>query len=48
MRYLHKQGYHVIAMRDLAKYVDLEKFPRDPQANIEQRKQKLRDGIKLD
>jgi peptidoglycan-N-acetylglucosamine deacetylase len=41
MRYLHEQEYHVIALRDLAQYVDPEKSPLDPNAVIEQRKQLL-------
>jgi peptidoglycan/xylan/chitin deacetylase (PgdA/CDA1 family) len=41
MNYLAKNGYTVIAMRDLAKYVDADLVPSDPQTIIEDRKQSL-------
>ncbi len=38
MKYLHDHGYHVIALRDLARYVDPKtSIPSDPQAIIRQR-----------
>lgn len=37
MDYLHENDYTVIAMRDLAKYVDPTKGPSDPYAPIQQR-----------
>ena len=42
MKYLHDEGYKVIALRDLAKYVDWTQKPADPWRVIEERKQ-LRD-----
>lgn len=39
MRYLHENQFKVIAVRELAKYVDPEKIPADPNAIIERRKQ---------
>ena len=44
MRYLHEQKFKVIALRDLAKYVDLEKTLTDPFAIVEQRKKVLKDS----
>ncbi|MBM4077537.1 MAG: polysaccharide deacetylase family protein, partial [Planctomycetes bacterium] len=41
MHYLHEQGYQVIALRDLAKYVDSTQFPKDPFAIIDSRKTKI-------
>ena len=37
MKYLHDGGYTVIALRDLARYVDPAKRPGDPYAAIERR-----------
>ena len=37
MRYLHDHGYQVIAMRDLARYVDPKQIPADPRAVMERR-----------
>jgi peptidoglycan/xylan/chitin deacetylase (PgdA/CDA1 family) len=42
MRHLADNGFKVIAMRDLARYVDASKLPTDPQAVIEDRQAKLR------
>ena len=41
MRYLHENEFHVIAIRDLAKYVDPEKRPADPFSIMEKRKAEL-------
>jgi len=41
MNYLAKNGFTVIAMRDLAKYVDPEVVPRDPDFVIEDRKKTI-------
>jgi peptidoglycan-N-acetylglucosamine deacetylase len=38
MRYLHTNGFKVIALRDLARYVDPRQAPADPLAIIEHRK----------
>jgi peptidoglycan/xylan/chitin deacetylase (PgdA/CDA1 family) len=38
MRYLHTNNFKVIALRDLARYVDAEQVPADPLAIIEKRK----------
>jgi hypothetical protein len=38
MRYLHEHGYKVIAMRDLARYVDPQQLPSDPRAAIARRR----------
>ena len=38
MKFLHDQGCTVIAMRDLAKYVDPAKRPSDPYGSIKRRK----------
>jgi peptidoglycan/xylan/chitin deacetylase (PgdA/CDA1 family) len=37
MKYLHDHGYRVIALRDLARYVDPRVVPADPRAVIERR-----------
>ena len=37
MKYLHDEGYTVIALRDLAKYVDPENRPEDPYEPIQKR-----------
>lgn len=37
MKYLHDHGYKVIALRDLARYVDPQALPADPRAVIERR-----------
>src|SRR6266513_2354867 len=41
MNYLAKNRYTVIAMRDLARYVDAEMAPSNPQKIIDDRKQSL-------
>jgi hypothetical protein len=41
MKYLHDEGFRVIALRDLAKYVDWKQRPADPWEIIEQRKKKV-------
>ena len=41
MKYLHDEGFRVIALRDLAKYVDWKQRPADPWEIIEQRKKTL-------
>ena len=38
MRYLHTNAFKVIALRDLARYVDPEQSPADPLAIVEKRK----------
>jgi len=38
MLYLHSNGFHAIALRDLARYVDPSQTPADPMAVIERRK----------
>jgi len=38
IKYLHENGYRVIALRDLARYVDADDAPADPFAIIEKRK----------
>lgn len=38
MKYLHENSYQVIALRDLAKYVDPQREPADPMAITEKRK----------
>ncbi len=38
MRYLHTNAFKVIALRDLARYVDPEQAPTNPLAIIEKRK----------
>ena len=37
MKYLYEHGYQVIALRDLARYVDPQTLPADPRAAIERR-----------
>jgi peptidoglycan-N-acetylglucosamine deacetylase len=37
MKYLHDHGYRVIALRDLARFVDPGKIPADPRAVMERR-----------
>lgn len=41
MAWLHKEGFKVIALRDLARYVDERKFPADPLEIMERRKRAL-------
>jgi peptidoglycan/xylan/chitin deacetylase (PgdA/CDA1 family) len=41
MKYLHDEGFTVIALRDLEKYVDWHLKPSDPWSIIEQRKRDL-------
>jgi peptidoglycan/xylan/chitin deacetylase (PgdA/CDA1 family) len=41
MAWLHAEGYKVIAMRDLAQYVDEKKVPADPLAIMEKRKTEM-------
>ncbi len=41
MKYLQEEGFKVIALRDLAKYVDWKQRPADPWEIIEQRKKAL-------
>ena len=41
MKYLHDEGFRVMALRDLAKYVDWKQRPADPWEIIEQRKKGL-------
>jgi hypothetical protein len=41
MKYLKDEGFTVIALRDLAKYVDWRQKPDDPWKVIEQRKSEL-------
>jgi hypothetical protein len=38
VQHLHDEGCHVIAMRDLARYVDPKVIPANPMAVIEERK----------
>jgi hypothetical protein len=38
MKYLHDEGFTVVALRDLAKYVDWRQKPADAWKIIEQRK----------
>lgn len=38
MEYLHKRGFHVIALRDLRRYVDPDIHPNDPWSVIQRRK----------
>lgn len=42
MRYLHDHGYKVIALRDLARYVDANELPANPRAVIDQRIKELK------
>jgi peptidoglycan/xylan/chitin deacetylase (PgdA/CDA1 family) len=48
MNYLAKHGFTVIAMRDLAKYVDPDVAPANPQQVIDDRKQSLASGSSPD
>jgi len=48
MNYLAKNGYTVIAMRDLAKYVDAEVTPSNPRTIIDDRIQSLSHGSSLE
>ena len=41
MQYLHDHGFNVIAVRDLAKYVDWRHKPADPWKIIEERKSRI-------
>jgi hypothetical protein len=41
MKYLHDEGFTVIALRDLAKYVDWRQKPADPWKIIEERRSDL-------
>ena len=44
MNYLAKNGYTAIAMRDLAKYVDADVMPSNPQTIIDDRRQSIERG----
>jgi peptidoglycan/xylan/chitin deacetylase (PgdA/CDA1 family) len=44
MKYLHDEGFKVIALRDLAKYVDWTQKPADPWRVIEDRKAAMKEG----
>ena len=44
MEYLHDNSFKVIALRDLAKYVDWEQKPADPWRVIEERKAAMKEG----
>jgi peptidoglycan-N-acetylglucosamine deacetylase len=44
MKYLHDNGFKVIALRDLAKYVDWTERPADPWRVIDERKAALKQG----
>ena len=44
MKYLHDEGFKVIAVRDLAKYVDWTQKPADPWRVIEERKAAMKEG----
>lgn len=44
MKYLHDEGFKVIALRDLAKYVDWTQKPTDPWRVIEERKAAMKEG----
>ena len=44
MGYLHSNNFKVIALRDLARYVDAAQRPRDPLAVIERRKAIVKEG----
>ena len=41
MAWLHAEGYKVIAMRDLSRYVDPARAPANPMENIERRKREI-------
>jgi peptidoglycan/xylan/chitin deacetylase (PgdA/CDA1 family) len=47
MKYLHDGGFKVIALRDLARYVDWQQRPADPWAIIEQRRKALQGQARL-
>jgi hypothetical protein len=44
MKYLSTHGYRVIAMRDLAKYVDSNVMPEDPQGVMRERQSRIATG----
>jgi hypothetical protein len=46
LKYLAENKYHVIAMRDLSRYVDPEKTPIDPWSVIEERKRQVAEAEK--
>jgi peptidoglycan/xylan/chitin deacetylase (PgdA/CDA1 family) len=48
MNYLARHGFTVIALRDLAKYVDPDVTPSNPQQIIDDRKQAIADGSSHD
>src|SRR6185295_6546074 len=48
MKYLATHGYTVIAMRDLAKYVDPKILPGDPQGVIKDRQARIAAGKDLE
>lgn len=48
MQYLAQNDFTVIAMRDLARYVDPEVAPRDPEFVISERKETIESGGTLD
>jgi hypothetical protein len=48
MQYLAQNNFTVIAMRDLARYVDPEVAPRDPEFVITERKETIASGRTLD
>ena len=41
MAWLHAEGYKVIAMRDLTRYVDPTKAAANPMENVERRKREI-------
>ncbi len=48
VEWLHLNGYRAIAMRDLSRFVDLEKAPAEPWAIIQERTAKLQRGESID
>jgi len=48
MRYLQRGGFHVVALRDLARYVDPDIHPSDPWGPIEDRRERLAKGLPLE
>ncbi|MBM4003465.1 MAG: polysaccharide deacetylase family protein [Planctomycetes bacterium] len=48
MRYLQRSGFRVIAMRDLARYVDPDIHPSDPWGPIEDRRERLANSLPLE
>jgi peptidoglycan/xylan/chitin deacetylase (PgdA/CDA1 family) len=48
IEWLHAHGYRAIAVRDLGRYVDLEKTPPQPWKIIDERKAKLKRGESID